>query len=313
MPKTYIVTGGYGFIGSNLVNELLARGHTVLCFDKMTYAANSNNIKSNNGGLFFCWGRDIANECWTEVFNWAAGKIDGIFNLAAESHVDNSIKNPFPFVETNIKGTINMLEMARRFGTRILQVSTDEVVGSIAEGAATEDFPLVTNSSYSASKAAAELFCRAYQETHHIDIVITRCGNNFGPNQHEEKFIPKIIKNALNNLSIPVYGVGNNIRQWTYVQNHVEDLILVMEHGVAGKTYNVGWGEHYTNNDIVKIILNKLNKPESLIQYVEDRKGHDFRYSITNNPLLWELRAAHAMPYIQFEPGIDLTLRQYTT
>jgi dTDP-glucose 4,6-dehydratase len=203
MPKTFIVTGGFGFIGSNLVNELLAKGRKVICFDKLTYAAKLEYVKERDNENFLFYQEDIADPTIFERFDWL-DDIEGIFNLAAESHVDNSIANPYPFIDTNIKGTLNMLELARRLKTKIVQVSTDEVVGSIEEGEATEDFPLVTNSSYSASKGAAELFCRAYLATHNVNVVITRCGNNFGPNQHPEKFIPKIIRNALDNEQIPV-------------------------------------------------------------------------------------------------------------
>ena len=308
MPKTFIVTGGFGFIGSNLVNELLAKGRKVICFDKLTYAAKLEYVRERDSENFLFYQEDITDPTIFERFDWL-DDVEGIFNLAAESHVDNSIANPYPFIDTNIKGTLNMLELARRLNTKMVQVSTDEVIGSIDDGEATEDFPLITNSSYSASKGAAELFCRAYLATHNVNVVITRCGNNFGPNPHSEKFIPKIIRNALDNEPIPVYGSGTNIRQWTYVKNHIEDLILIMEHGEKGKTYNVGWGEHYTNNQIVKLILKKLNKPESLIKYVEDRKGHDFRYSVRVNDLLLELRKAQDFPYVPFEHGIDLTLQ----
>lgn len=312
--KTFIVTGGAGFIGSHLVNTLLKLGNKVICIDKLSYASDLNNIDKDNYNFYFCQA-DIADtnfiNDFTPVFKL---KIDGIYHLAAESHVDNSISNPSPFIDSNVKGTLNILELAKRSGAKLLYISTDETVGSIKDGWATENSPLETNSVYSASKAAGELLCQSYISTHDLNINITRCGNNYGPHQHREKFISKTIVNALGNIDIPVYGSGKNIRQWTYVQNHVDDLILLMENDIKSphkNIFHVGGGEHFDNNQIVDTILEKLNKPKTLIKFVEDRKGHDFRYSIKISKNLLELRNLNKKEYISFGDGINKTIDWY--
>jgi dTDP-glucose 4,6-dehydratase len=268
--KNYICTGGFGFICSVLINTLLKQGHKIICIDKLSYASNLDYIEDKDNPNFLFWHEDLINihHYWDELKDL---KVDGIFHLAAESHVDNSIANPYPFIDSNVKGTLNVLELTKLLNTKLVACSTDETLGSINEGFAIESDTLHTNSVYSASKAAGELLCQAYFSTHKLNVCVTRCGNNLGPHQHHEKFCPKVILNALQDKEIPVYGDGKNIRQWTYVQNHVEDLINVMNNGKAGQIYHVGGGEHFTNNEIVNIILEKLGKPKSLIKMVPDR------------------------------------------
>jgi len=311
MSKTYIVTGSAGFIGSNLINTLLLNGDKMICLDKLSYASNCDYKRHLNNKNFIFRVIDISSKSFVKKIETEfLGKIniDGIFHLSANSHVDNSISNPEPFIYDNIVGTFNILELTKLFNIKLVMVSTDEVIGSIETGDGDENYLLKPNSVYSASKASSELLCRAYFITHKLNVCTTRCGNNFGLLQHGEKLIPKIIKNAQNDIKIPIYGDGKNIRQWTFVQNHIDDLILVMDNGKAGKIYHVGGGEHFTNNQIVEKILTKLNKPKSLIQPVKDRLGHDFRYSIkiSDDILKWRKNK----PYIGFNEGLDILLKE---
>lgn len=298
-----LVTGGAGFIGSNFIRHILKEhpGWHIVNLDKLTYAGNLENLKDVEDNPRYRLVRgDIADrELVDRLFR--EEKFDLVANLAAESHVDRSILDPVPFIETNLKGTQVLLEVARQHGIRkFLQVSTDEVYGSLGpdDPPFTEESPIRPNSPYSASKAAADLMCRAYFVTYGLPVVITRCSNNYGPYQHPEKFIPTIILNALADKPIPVYGDGQNVRDWIHVEDHCRALDLVLQKGQAGEVYNVGAKNEHNNLDIVKTILRLMNKPESLITFVKDRPGHDRRYAIEPS----KIEAA-----LSWQPRVDFT------
>ncbi|GAF26376.1 dTDP-D-glucose 4,6-dehydratase [Moorella thermoacetica Y72] len=289
-----LVTGGAGFIGSNFIRHLLKEHPDwyIVNLDKLTYAGNLENLKDveNNPRYRFVRGDIAARELVDHLFR--EEKFDLVANLAAESHVDRSILDPAPFIETNIKGTQVLLEAARQHGIRkFLQVSTDEVYGSLGpdDPPFTEESPIRPNSPYSASKAAADLMCRAYFVTYGLPVVITRCSNNYGPYQHPEKFIPTIILNALSDKPIPVYGDGLNVRDWIHVEDHCRALDLVLEKGRPGEVYNIGAGNEKNNVTLVRAILQLIGKDESLITFVKDRPGHDYRYAIDASKIQHEL------------------------
>jgi len=278
-----LVTGGAGFIGSNFVN-MFFRGDfplisKITILDKLTYAGNLENLKESlsSESISFVNG-DITD---FDVANRLVSQADGIINFAAESHVDRSIENSSEFIRTNIVGVQTLLESARfnEIG-KFLQVSTDEVYGSIEFGSWDEECSLLPNSPYAASKAAADLLVRSYANTHSLATNITRCSNNYGPNQYPEKIIPSFIKKIINREPVPVYGNGLNIRDWLYVEDHCRAIYLTYFFGVTGEIYNVGGGKELTNLELVRMILTVLEAPESLIEFVPDRKGHDFRYSV---------------------------------
>jgi dTDP-glucose 4,6-dehydratase len=298
-----LVTGGAGFIGSNFIRHILKEhpGWHIVNLDKLTYAGNLENLKDVEDNPRYRLVRgDIADrELVDRLFR--EEKFDLVANLAAESHVDRSILDPVPFIETNLKGTQVLLEVARQHGIRkFLQVSTDEVYGSLGpdDPPFTEESPIRPNSPYSASKAAADLMCRAYFVTYGLPVVITRCSNNYGPYQHPEKFIPTIILNALADKPIPVYGDGQNVRDWIHVEDHCRALDLVLQKGQVGEVYNIGAKNEHNNLDIVKTILRLMNKPESLITFVKDRPGHDRRYAIEPS----KIEAA-----LSWQPRVDFT------
>ncbi len=285
-----LVTGGLGFIGSNFINHLFVtkHGYNIHNVDCFSYAANIDNIdeavqRSPRYKLYDC---DISNRSKLEEYI-IDNNITHIVNFAAESHVDNSIADSTPFIETNINGTHNLLEIVRRNRSikRYLQISTDEVYGSLHKDqpAFTEHHNIVPNSPYSASKASADLLCKCYYETYGCPVLITRCSNNYGPNQHREKFIPLMIFNAVNDIPLPIYGDGLNIRDWIHVTDHCRAINAVLHYGVLGEVYNIGGECELTNIEIAKYILQKTNKNESLLQFVQDRLGHDFRYAINCN------------------------------
>jgi dTDP-glucose 4,6-dehydratase len=311
MMKKLLVTGGAGFIGSNFVLYMLKNypEFQIINLDALTYAGNLENLKDveNNPNYRFVKG-SITD--YTLLENLAQEGLDGIINFAAESHVDRSIEDPAIFVETNIKGTQILLEVAKKYQiARFLQVSTDEVYGSLGvTGYFSETTPLAPNSPYSASKTGADLLVRAYHETFGVDTVITRCSNNYGPYQFPEKLIPLIISNALEGKSLPVYGDGMNIRDWLHVEDHCSAIALAFFKGMSGEVYNVGGNNERTNIFIVKTILGLLNKPESLITYVKDRLGHDRRYAIDSNKIQTELGWK---PKYTFETGIKETVEWY--
>lgn len=310
MIKRILITGGCGFIGSNFIHHMLAKyPYHVVNFDKLTYAGNPENLVdiANNPRYEFFKG-DISERSDLErVF---AEKIDIIVNFAAESHVDRSIIDPDAFIRTNIGGTFQLLEMARASGVeRFLQVSTDEVYGSLGkEGKFREDTPLAPNSPYSASKTSADVLAMSYYKTYNLPVLITRCSNNYGPYQFPEKLIPLMITNALNNIELPIYGDGMNVRDWIHVQDHCEAIDAVLHNGNDGSVYNIGGENERTNMEIVTTILDILNKPQSLIKYVKDRPGHDRRYAIDSTKLKTELGFT---PRKNFKTGMEETVQWY--
>ncbi|MCP4607339.1 MAG: dTDP-glucose 4,6-dehydratase [Planctomycetes bacterium] len=306
-----LVTGGAGFIGSNFVQYAL-REHpewNITNLDKLTYAGNLENLKNieANPQYRFVKG-DISDRVLID--DLLRQGFDVIVNFAAESHVDRSIIDSSPFVKTNIEGTQVLLDAAKehRIG-RFLQVSTDEVYGSLGPtGKFTEETPIETNSPYSASKAAADLLCRAYHHTHGLPVMITRCSNNYGPFQFPEKLVPLLITNALENREIPVYGDGLNVRDWIHTEDHCRALVSVVQKGKPGGVYNVGADNEKTNIELVKSILDIMGKPHSLIQFVTDRPGHDRRYAIDNTKIESE---TGWKPRISFEEGLRQTIQWY--
>jgi dTDP-glucose 4,6-dehydratase len=295
-----LVTGGSGFIGSNLVRLLLAErpAWRVVNLDKLTYAGNAENLAdlASHPRYRFVRGDVCNGELVAEIVR--SEKIEAVMHLAAESHVDRSILSPAIFIETNVRGTQVLLEAARELGVRkFLHVSTDEVYGSLGEtGLFTEETPLAPSSPYSASKAGSDLLALAYAHTFGMDVVVTRCSNNYGPYQFPEKLIPLMIANALRDLALPVYGDGLNVRDWIHVEDHCRGLVAALERGRKGEVYNFGASSERRNIEIVRQVLALVGKPESLIKYVKDRPGHDRRYAIdaskVRRELGWEPRKA---------------------
>jgi len=306
-----LVTGGAGFIGSNFVRYVLDvhPDYEVVNLDLLTYAGNLENLADLEGRKNYRFVRgDIADLGLLDGL-FAAG-VDGVVNFAAESHVDRSIEDPGHFLATNILGTQALLETARRYGVnRFLQISTDEVYGSLAgEGAFTEQSPLAPNSPYSASKASADLLCRAYWKTYDLPVMVTRCSNNYGPYQFPEKLIPLFITNALADEPLPVYGDGLYVRDWIYVRDHCSALDRVLHDGRAGEIYNVGADAERTNLEITRTILEKLDKDAGLVRHVKDRPGHDRRYAIDSSKIRTELGWWPEMP---FQEGMADTIDWY--
>jgi len=309
-----LLTGGSGFIGSNLVRLVLAErpGWRVVNLDKLTYAGNAENLADLTGNSRYRFVRgDICNgELIGDVFRTEL--IDAVMHLAAESHVDRSILAPSIFIETNVRGTQVLLEAAREFGVkRFLHVSTDEVYGSLGPtGLFTERTPLDPSSPYSASNASSDLLALAYAHTFQLPVVVTRCSNNYGPYQFPEKLIPLMIANAVRDLPLPVYGDGMNVRDWIHVEDHGRGLLAALEMGEPGQVYNFGASSERHNIDIVRQVLKLVGKPESLIQYVKDRPGHDRRYAIDSTKarqkLGWEPRHV-------FEDALAATVQWYVS
>ncbi|WP_338865415.1 dTDP-glucose 4,6-dehydratase [Myxococcus stipitatus] len=307
-----LVTGGCGFIGSNLVRYLRRErpDWTVVNLDQLTYAGNLENLSDLEGDPRHVFVRgDIGNRELVEHL-MSVHAIDAVLHLAAESHVDRSILGPEVFVTTNVLGTQRLLESCRARGVkRFVMVSTDEVYGSLGPtGAFTESSPLKPSSPYSASKTSSDLLALAYHHTFGMDVVVTRCSNNYGRYQFPEKLIPLMVVNALHDKPLPVYGDGANVRDWLHVEDHCQALLLALEKGRAGEVYNIGGGAERRNIDIVKAILGLVGKPESLIQYVKDRPGHDRRYAIDPSKIRAELGWA---PAHTFEQGLADTVRWY--
>ena len=308
-----LVTGGAGFIGGNFVHYMVGKypDDKIIVVDKLTYADNLETLESVMGKIIFIKADIADRDAIYKIFE--EHEIDVVVNFAAESHVDRSIDNPEIFLVTNILGTQVLLDACRKYGIqRYHQVSTDEVYGDLPldrpDMFFTEATPIHTSSPYSASKASADLLVQAYYRTYDLPVTISRCSNNYGPYHFPEKLIPLMIINALNEKSLPVYGRGLNVRDWLYVEDHCKAIDLILHEGTVGEVYNIGGHNEKTNIDIVKTILKLLDKPESLITYVADRKGHDMRYAIDptkiHNELGW-------LPETKFDDGIKKTVQWY--
>lgn len=308
--KTMLVTGGAGFIGSCFIRHILKKypNYKVINFDALTYCGNLENLDDikENPNYEFVHG----NICDKNLVRNLVKKCDYVVNFAAESHVDNSIKCPEIFVETNVQGTLNLLQACKELGIeRFLQISTDEVYGSLGEtGYFYETTSLQPNSPYSASKASADLLVRAYFETYGLPVLNTRCSNNYGPYQYPEKLIPFFISRLLKGEKVPVYGDGLNVRDWLYVYDHCEAIDVVLHKGKIGEIYNIGGHNEKTNLEITYLILDEMNKNKNSIEYVQDRLGHDRRYAIANDKITSELGWK---PSVTFEQGIKLTIAWY--
>lgn len=292
-----VVTGGLGFIGSNFVRHVDAE---VLVVDALKYGSNKDNLKGVDYELV------EGNICDYNLMDKLIKDADVVVNFAAETHVDRSISNPYAFMESNVIGTYAILEAIRNNGGRLVHISTDEVYGDIKDGSFREEDRLNPSSPYSASKASADMFVLSYVRTYGTDVVITRCTNNYGPYQFPEKLIPKAIIRASRNMKVPIYGTGENVRDWIYVKDHCEAIRLVMEKGKRGEIYNIGSGEEKTNVEVVSAIMEIMDKPD-LIEFVEDRPGHDVRYSLDTSKVTelgWR-------PEYDFEQGLRDTVEWY--
>ncbi|MFF4873941.1 dTDP-glucose 4,6-dehydratase [Streptomyces sp. NPDC000961] len=306
-----LVTGGAGFIGSHYVRTMLAGGYPgyetarVTVLDKLTYAGNRDNIPLGHSRLDLIEGDVCDRDLLLDVLPGH----DAVVHFAAESHVDRSLSLPDAFVRTNVLGTQTLLDacLAARVD-RVVHVSTDEVYGSIAEGSWTEDWPLMPNSPYAASKAASDLIARAYWRTHGLEVSITRCSNNFGPHQHPEKLIPLFITRLLEGRQVPLYGDGLNVREWLHVDDHSRAIQLVLTKGRAGEIYNVGGGNEQTNLSVTERLLELCGADRSSIRHVADRKGHDLRYSLDETKIREELGYA---PGVDFGEGLAETVAWY--
>ena len=307
-----LVTGGAGFIGSNFI-RMINRGELagvthVTVLDKLTYAGLKENLTqvSNNSSYVFQHG-DI---CDPQLVASLVSEVDAVVNFAAESHVDRSISGAADFIQANIVGVQVLLDAIKASdrAIRFLQISTDEVYGSIETGSWTEEWPLQPNSPYSASKAGGELLARSYHGTHKLDVVITRCSNNYGTHHFPEKLIPLFITNLLEGRKVPVYGSGKNVRDWLHVDDHCRGIFNVLMNGRSGQVYNIGGGRELTNIEITHLLLEAMGADESSIEYVEDRKGHDLRYSVDWTKINKELGYE---PQVNFEDGIKDTIQWY--
>ena len=311
--KKIIVTGGLGFIGSNLIKILLKKDFFIINIDRVSYASSFYNtrefIKSNNYKFIKC---NINNS--KRLFSiFKKFKPEGIFNLAAETHVDRSIDGPHPFIINNINGTFSLLECFRKYSkikknSKLIHISTDEVYGSLKDQSADEAFRFNPSSPYAATKAAAEHLVNSYVLTYDCDCIITRCTNNYGPRQFPEKLIPKTILLAKHNKKIPVYGDGKNIRDWLFVDDHCDAILQALLNGKTGESYNISAGNEVDNLTIVNKILSIMDKPSDLIEFVEDRPGHDLRYSLDSSKIRNELGWS---PKTKFEDSIVKTTSWY--
>lgn len=324
--KTLLVTGGAGFIGSNFIRYML-NAHTdyrIINMDLLTYAGNLESLKDVAGNERYSFVRCDIRDCAAVERVFEENCVDFVVNFAAESHVDRSIVDPQAFLTTNVLGTQVLLDAAKKYwklfpldkysreyrsGVKYLQVSTDEVYGALGKtGMFTEQTPLSPNSPYSASKASADLFVRAYHETFGLPVNITRCSNNYGPFQFPEKLIPLMLNNCLCGKPLPVYGDGLQIRDWLYVEDHCRAIDCVLQNGVCGEVYNIGGNNERSNIDIVRLIIKAAGASEKLITYVKDRPGHDKRYAIDNTKITSQLGWK---PLVDFETGIEKTLEWY--
>jgi dTDP-glucose 4,6-dehydratase len=301
-----VITGGAGFIGSEMVRQLARTSDEIIVIDSLTYAGNQDSISMVADRVKFNK-IDIRDKNAIKVF-FANTKIDSVVNFAAETHVDNSITTPEIFLETNILGTFNLLEAAREHNFRFLQVSTDEVYGSIREGEFKESDKLDPSSPYSASKASAEMLLQAYVTTYSVEALGVRCSNNYGYFQNREKLIPAFIGRMIRGEKLPVYGTGKNVREWIHVSDSVAGIIKVLNRGKVGEFYNVSSHDFHENIDVTRKIIEFFQGNESCIDYVEDRLGHDFRYAIDSSKIRSQLDWA---PIVDFETGLKKTIQWY--
>ena len=314
--KNMIVTGGLGFIGSNLIELLLQKKFNILNIDRVTYSSNFYNAKNfkffKNYKFIKC---DIGDKKIKNIiFKF---KPECIFNLAAETHVDRSIDDPKKFIKSNIIGVFNLLEnfkeYSKKYNSKLIHISTDEVFGDILKGRSSEKYPYRPSSPYAASKAAADHLINSYIRTYKLPIIVTNCSNNYGPRQHPEKLIPKLIYNILNNKALPIYGKGNNSREWIYVKDHCEALLRISQKGKIGQFYNIGSNNNLSNIEVCKKILSVSKRLISVrdkvkITFVKDRPGHDFRYALDSRKIQKELKFK---PKTNFKDGIKLTFEWY--
>ena len=314
--KKIIVTGGLGFIGSNLIDLLLKKNFFVINIDKATYSSNYYNVKEFKKSKKYKFIKlDIKNKKFENIlFRY---KPNGIFNLAAETHVDRSIDNPDSFIQSNIVGVYNLLESFKNFSkknkSKLIHISTDEVYGDILTGRSDEKYPYQPSSPYAASKAASDHLVSSYVRTYNLPAIVTNCSNNYGPKQHPEKLIPKLIYNIFNNKPLPIYGKGTNSREWIYVKDHCEALIKVFLRGKIGEFYNIGSNKNLNNLEVTKELLKNSRKSIKLgnkvkINFVKDRPGHDIRYALNSNKIKKKLGWR---PKTNFSKGIKLTLDWY--
>ena len=305
-----LVTGGAGFIGSNFVRRIVDGTFSgisqVTVLDKLTYAGTLKNLEMLPENSFEFIRGDISDP---GLVSDLVKRSDAIVNFAAESHVDRSITGARDFIETNILGVQNLLAAALTNEVKtFVHISTDEVYGTISKGSWDEDFPLLPNSPYSASKASADLICRSYHRTFGMDVRVTRCSNNYGPYQFPEKIIPLFITNLMEGKKVPLYGKGLNVRDWLHVDDHCQGIFAVLTSGKPGNIYNIGGGRELTNGELTDLILGKFSRDESSIEYVADRLGHDLRYSVSHEKITRELGY---QPKIQFEEGLEQTIEWY--
>ncbi|MBC7091097.1 MAG: dTDP-glucose 4,6-dehydratase [Nitrososphaeria archaeon] len=305
-----LVTGGCGFIGSNFIKYMLKKYDDIriINVDNLSYGSNINNLREIEDDRRYRFVKGSITD--TRLMNNIVREVDAIVNFAAESHVDRSIVDPQPFFKSNVEGVLVILEAIRNSGKNIRfhHISTDEVYGDVLDGSFIEDDRLKPSSPYAASKACADLLCLAYYRTYGINVTISRCTNNFGPYQFPEKLIPKTVIRAMLNLKVPVYGTGKNVRDWIYVLDHCEAVDRILFNGRAGEVYNVSGGNELANINVVEKILDLLNKPRNLIEFVEDRPGHDIRYSLNSNKIFRELGWK---PKHRFEDALKGTIEWY--
>jgi dTDP-glucose 4,6-dehydratase len=323
--KNILVSGGAGFIGSHLVKSFVTKysHYNIINVDSLTYAGNLNNLKEISNYPNYNFEKIDISDYQNIKKILKKYKIDGVINLAAESHVDNSIKDPFIFAKTNVMGTLSLLQAAKNYWKNdfknklFYHISTDEVYGSLGpKGLFSENTPYDPHSPYSASKASSDHFVKSFYDTYNFPIIISNCSNNYGPNQFPEKLIPLFIKNIVNNSPIAIYGDGTNIRDWLYVEDHVSAIDLIFHKSKIGETYNIGGNNEMTNNEIAEILISKIDKKlkrpngksKKLITYVKDRLGHDKRYAIDCSKLHRELGW---LPKYSFNTGIDKTIDWY--
>ena len=305
-----LTTGGAGFIGSCFIRQMLNNhpNYKIINLDCLTYCGNLSNLEDaeNNPNYEFIYGNINDKNLVRDLIK----QVDCVVNFAAETHVDNSIKNPEIFIETNVSGTLNLLQACKEIGIeKFIQISTDEVYGTLGKtGYFNENSPLAPNNPYSASKASADMLVRAYYKTYNLPAIITRCTNNYGPYQYPEKLIPYFISKLLKNEKVPIYGDGLNVRDWLYVYDHTSAIDIVLNKGKTGEIYNIGTNNEQTNLEIAKLILKIMNKDESYINFVEDRLGHDKRYALSSKKIQNEL---NWKPKVEFNEGITQTINWY--